>query len=220
MIQTSRSAQLWRLQKHKGCYLDAFDSLVDLGQIVVHLELQPASLGRAAEGLGQADSHTCTARRRTCLRRDAGMAVEQQGQRLAADAQTCRGLGGCQLQRLSRNGFAGRIELSRKDKDDSCATRRSAMPTVAIEPTLYQRVEQAALESQVSTGELFTQALRRYLWELDRRKIAEESKAYRRQHAELKERHLGQYIRDGLSTMTRTSRPCANAYANSSVARQ
>jgi hypothetical protein len=68
------------------------------------------------------------------------------------------------------------------------------MPTVAIEPTLYQRVEQAALESQVSTGELFTQALRRYLWELDRRKIAEESKAYRRQHAELKEHHLGQYI--------------------------
>lgn len=68
------------------------------------------------------------------------------------------------------------------------------MPTVAIEPTLYQRVEQAALESQVSTSEMFTQALRRYLWELDRRKIAEESKAYRRQHAELKERYLGQYI--------------------------
>ena len=68
------------------------------------------------------------------------------------------------------------------------------MPTVAIEPTLYQRVEQAALESQVSTGEMFTQALRRYLWELDRRKITEESKAYRRQHAELKERYLGQYI--------------------------
>ena len=68
------------------------------------------------------------------------------------------------------------------------------MPTVAIEPTLYQRVEQAALESQVSTGEMFTQALRRYLWELDRRKITEESKAYRRQHAELKDRYLGQYI--------------------------
>lgn len=68
------------------------------------------------------------------------------------------------------------------------------MPTVAIEPTLYQRVEQAALESQVSTGEMFTQALRRYLWELDRRKIAEESKAYRRQHADLMERYLGQYI--------------------------
>lgn len=68
------------------------------------------------------------------------------------------------------------------------------MPTVAIEPTLYQRVEQAALESQVSTGEMFTQALRRYLWELDRRKITEESKVFRRRHAELKERYLGQYI--------------------------
>ena len=68
------------------------------------------------------------------------------------------------------------------------------MPTVAIEPALYQRVEQAAIESQVSTGEMFTQALRRYLWELDRRKIAEESKAFRRQHAELKGRYLGQYI--------------------------
>lgn len=68
------------------------------------------------------------------------------------------------------------------------------MPTVAIEPALYRRVEQAAIESQVSTGEMATQALRRYLWELDRRKIAEESKVYRRQHAELKERYLGQYI--------------------------
>lgn len=70
------------------------------------------------------------------------------------------------------------------------------MPTVAvaIEPALFQRMEQAAIEGQVSTGEMFTQALRRYLWELDRRKINEESKAYRRQHAELKERYLGHYI--------------------------
>ena len=41
---------------------------------------------------------------------------------------------------------------------------------------------------------MFTQALRRYLWELDRRKIAEESKIYRRQHADLKGRYLGQHI--------------------------
>ena len=68
------------------------------------------------------------------------------------------------------------------------------MPTVAIEPSLYQRVEQAAIEGEISTGEVFTQALRRYLWELDRRKIAEESKAYRQQYGELKERYLGQYI--------------------------
>ena len=68
------------------------------------------------------------------------------------------------------------------------------MPTVAIEPALFQRVEQAAIDSQISTAEMFTQALRGYLWELDRRKIAEESKAYRRQHAELKGQYLDQYI--------------------------
>jgi hypothetical protein len=68
------------------------------------------------------------------------------------------------------------------------------MPTVAIESALYQRIEQAAAESQVSPGEMFAQALRRYLWELDRRKISDESKAYRRQHAELKGRYLEQYV--------------------------
>jgi hypothetical protein len=57
----------------------------------VHLKLQPASLGRAAKGLGQADSH---------LGRNAGMAVEQHRQRLAADPQPGRGLGDRQLQRL------------------------------------------------------------------------------------------------------------------------
>lgn len=68
------------------------------------------------------------------------------------------------------------------------------MPNIAIEATLYQRIEEAAHEGQVSTGEVFSQALRRYLWELDRRKITEESKAYRRQHSELKRRYLDQYI--------------------------
>lgn len=68
------------------------------------------------------------------------------------------------------------------------------MPTVAIEPSLYRRVEQAAIEGETSTGEVFAQALRRYLWELDRRKIADESNAYRQQHSELKERYLGRYI--------------------------
>lgn len=41
---------------------------------------------------------------------------------------------------------------------------------------------------------MMAQALRRYLWELDRRKIAEENKFYRHQHPDLKERYLGQYI--------------------------
>lgn len=68
------------------------------------------------------------------------------------------------------------------------------MPTVAIDPALYQRIEQAAADRQVTPGEILVQALRRYLWELDRRKISDESKAYRRQHAELKGRYLGEYV--------------------------
>ncbi len=65
---------------------------------------------------------------------------------------------------------------------------------VGIEPDLYQRMEQAAIENRVSTDEMLARALRRYLWELDRRKIAEEMKAYRLKHAELKREYLGQYI--------------------------
>ncbi len=68
------------------------------------------------------------------------------------------------------------------------------MPTVTLDPVLYRWVEQAAQEAQSSPEEVMTEALRRHLWELDRRKIAEESKAYRRQHAELRARYLGRYI--------------------------
>ena len=73
------------------------------------------------------------------------------------------------------------------------------MPTVVIEPDLYSRVEKAALEHQSDVGEVFAKAVRFYLWELDRRKISEESKIYRQRHAELKAQYLGQYIamRDG-----------------------
>ena len=73
------------------------------------------------------------------------------------------------------------------------------MPTVTVEPDLYSRVEKAALEHQSDVGELFARAVRFYLWELDRRKISEESKIYRQRHAELKAQYLGQYIamRDG-----------------------
>lgn len=68
------------------------------------------------------------------------------------------------------------------------------MPTITLDPTLYRWVEQAAQETQTTPEEVLVEALRRHLWELDRRKIAEESKAYRRQHADLKARYLGQYI--------------------------
>lgn len=68
------------------------------------------------------------------------------------------------------------------------------MPTVAIESELYRRMEEAALEYKASISEILAEAVRHYLWELDRRKISEESKIYRQRHAELKAQYLGQYI--------------------------
>jgi glutamyl-tRNA reductase len=68
------------------------------------------------------------------------------------------------------------------------------MSKIVVKPELYKRVEEAAREQKASVDEIFAQAIRRYLWELDRRKISEESKAYREQHVELKTQHLGEYI--------------------------
>ncbi len=68
------------------------------------------------------------------------------------------------------------------------------MPTIAIESELYRRVEEASRQHEAGMGEILTEAVRRYLWELDRRKISEESKIYRQRHAELKAQYLGQYI--------------------------
>ncbi len=68
------------------------------------------------------------------------------------------------------------------------------MPTVTVEPKLYERVEETALECKVSIGEVLAAAVHLYLWELDRRKISEESAVYRQRHAELREQYLGQYI--------------------------
>ncbi len=66
--------------------------------------------------------------------------------------------------------------------------------TLTIEPELYQRVEETTLIYHTEIGTLFNQAIRRYLWELDRRKISEETKRYYQCHAELKKHYLGQYI--------------------------
>ena len=55
-------------------------------------------------------------------------------------------------------------------------------------------MEKAASEQQENVAELLKQAIRRYLWELDRRKISEESKIYRQRHTELKKQYLDHYI--------------------------
>ena len=68
------------------------------------------------------------------------------------------------------------------------------MGTVAVKPELYKRVEEAAQEHKASVDEIFTKAIERYLWELDRRKVSTESQVYRQQHTELKGQYLGKYI--------------------------
>ncbi len=65
---------------------------------------------------------------------------------------------------------------------------------LVIEPQLYSRIEQAADEHKIGIDRILTEALRRYLWELDRQKISKESQAYQQRHAELKAQYLGQYI--------------------------
>lgn len=68
------------------------------------------------------------------------------------------------------------------------------MPAIVLEPELYKRVEQAAIESEITTEEIVAEAAKRYLWELNRRKISGESRLYQEQHARLKLEYLGQYI--------------------------
>ena len=73
------------------------------------------------------------------------------------------------------------------------------MPTVAVEAELYQRVEQVASAQKAHPDDIFAEAVRRYLWQLDRRKISEESQTYRQRHTELCRLYFGQFIamRDG-----------------------
>lgn len=68
------------------------------------------------------------------------------------------------------------------------------MPVVTVDPELYQRVHEAAQAHQATVDEILAQAVRLYLWEQDRQQIAEESRRYRQQHAQLKTQYLGRYI--------------------------
>lgn len=68
------------------------------------------------------------------------------------------------------------------------------MPSIALEADLYDRIEKAASEQQADVTEMLKQAVERYLWDLERRKISEESKIYHPRHSELKKQYLGQYI--------------------------
>lgn len=68
------------------------------------------------------------------------------------------------------------------------------MAVIVLEPELYRRVEVAAQTHAATVDDILAEAVRRHLWQLDRRKISEESQLFHQQHTELKARYLGQYI--------------------------
>lgn len=68
------------------------------------------------------------------------------------------------------------------------------MPTMTIEPALYQRMMQTASTQDVTPEDVLQEALRHYFWDLDRGKIRDEARQYRQKHAQLKEAFLGQFI--------------------------
>jgi hypothetical protein len=68
------------------------------------------------------------------------------------------------------------------------------MSTVIIEPELYKRVVQAAQETDSTPEIIMSEATKRYLWELHRRKISEESQLYQKLHTQLQSKYLNQFI--------------------------
>ncbi len=68
------------------------------------------------------------------------------------------------------------------------------MSTIVLEPELYGLIQRRAQEHKRSIDEILSEAVQQYLWELDRKKISEESALYHERYPELKARYLGQYI--------------------------
>jgi len=68
------------------------------------------------------------------------------------------------------------------------------MPTVAIEPTLFDRVEKVAQWKHLPTGELTEQALESFLDQLEWEKLDVEQKAYQRLLPGLLKTHRDQYV--------------------------
>jgi len=68
------------------------------------------------------------------------------------------------------------------------------MPTITVEPELYELFERAAAERRTGVNVLFAEAARRFVWELNRHGISAECEIYRQRHAELKTQFLGRYI--------------------------
>ena len=91
--------------------------------------------------------------------------------------------------------WEGDLTLLREARVGTCDVSSTGPAShLVIEPQLYSRIKQAADEHKIGVDRILAEALRRYLWELDRRKISEESQIYQQRHAELKAQYLGQYI--------------------------
>lgn len=66
------------------------------------------------------------------------------------------------------------------------------MPTITIDPELFKRLPTS--RRGVHPEIVVDEAVRRYLWELDREQINKDTQAYRRQYPRLKELYGGEYI--------------------------
>lgn len=68
------------------------------------------------------------------------------------------------------------------------------MTTIAIETDLYRRIEKAADAKHASVDAVLSEAIQRYLWDLERHAIAEQSAIYRRLHPSLRAEYPDRYI--------------------------
>lgn len=68
------------------------------------------------------------------------------------------------------------------------------MSTIVLEPTLMQRVQEAATTQTIPPEQLIDRAVRTYLRQLDRERIKIEAQAFQVQHAEIAKSYLGQYV--------------------------
>ena len=73
------------------------------------------------------------------------------------------------------------------------------MSSVELVPELYARVEQIAQARNTTVNTVLDEAVKHYLWEIQREIISNETRMYRAKHAALKEKYLGHFIamRDG-----------------------
>ncbi len=68
------------------------------------------------------------------------------------------------------------------------------MGGISVDKRLYEQIEQVAREAQTNVSDVLNEAIRMYLWELQRERIAKEYEVYRQRHSELVKRYRGQYI--------------------------